>query len=98
MALNLTELAQVSGWGLSSLRSMCLPLVCGKIDWKGFERFLRTKQDFLLSCFPNSTSPSSAVVADDLRKVADKFRAPRSSNGHKAASPNPAGSLPHNNE
>lgn len=99
MALNLTELAQVSGWGISSLRAMALPLVCGKIDWPGFQRFLRKTQDALIpSELGHPPWPSTAVIGSDLRKVADKFRAPRSKNGRKAASPCLAGSPPHNNE
>jgi hypothetical protein len=99
MALNLTELALVTGYGVSSLRAMKLPLVCGKITWADFWRQVRRLQSDItrfnpstLQPFNRSTSSSNPATDDDPRSTADKFHAPRSSNARKAASPNRAGS------
>ena len=102
MALNLTELSKVTGWGLSSLRSMRLPLLKGKIREEDFWRIVRRWQDdnisFDLSRPMHPPWPSGAVIGRDLQTIADKFRAPRSSNGRKDASPCRAECQPHNNE
>ena len=36
MALNISELVEVSGYNRASLRQMKLPLVCGKIPYSDF--------------------------------------------------------------
>ena len=46
MALNLTELSHVTGYGVSSLRGMNLPLVKGKIRAEDFWRHVRKLQDY----------------------------------------------------
>ena len=104
MALNITELAKVTGWGVSSLRSMGLPLVCGKIRPVDFWSEVRKRMDAFESQASSLKPISLLAVASGLgaqsdpQKAADKFRAPRNSNGRKAASPCHAGSQPHSSE
>lgn len=101
MALNLTELASVTGWGVSSLRSMNLPLVCGKIRPSDFWRFVIRAQDALCplpGSFLVPVSTSAPAGMSDLQSIADKFRAPRCSNGRKGASPCRAESPTHSTE
>jgi hypothetical protein len=112
MALNLSELAAVSGYGRSSLQAMKLPLIHGKISLKDFRRVLRHRQDGLeeqiatLTITNNETGARStsftrvsSFPATDYSMPAavDKFRAPRSSNGPPSASPSPAAHPARNN-
>lgn len=94
MALNLTELSKVTGWGVSSLRRMELPLICGKMRAEDFWRVLRRRQEEQF--IPDPVFPSCLEADRDLRSTADKFRAPRNSSARRAASPCRAGCRPHN--
>jgi hypothetical protein len=93
MALNLTELAQVTGYGRSSLQAMKLPLICGKMRLRDFWRNMQYRQ-----AIPSPT-PTSAfpVTAHSMLAIADKFRAPRSKNGQPTASPSRAARPVRNN-
>jgi hypothetical protein len=44
-ALNVSELAEASGYSRASLRQMKVPLVCGKIPYSDFRRFLQKLED-----------------------------------------------------
>jgi len=77
MALNLTELALVSGYGRSSLARMHLPLQHGKISLSDFKRVLRRRQETLGSS-PLITNGELRPAADlPLNRVADEFFAPK---------------------
>jgi hypothetical protein len=112
MALNLSELAIVSGYTAPVLRRMNLPLIEGKISLRDFWRVLRNRQELgekyrnrlvlvvhdgdhgEISEFnvpPEFIEASSlSEAAHSTQAAADKFRAPRSSNGQPSASPSPA--------
>jgi hypothetical protein len=76
MALNLSELAQVSGYTRASLALMKLPLVCGKIPYSDFRRFLRKLQYEALEVSraalpvtevaPPTVDPSISARVDEL--------------------------------
>jgi hypothetical protein len=86
LALNLSELAVVSGWGVSSLTGMRLPLINGKIPYDDFRRILRLRQDALEKANRGLTYPFIAPIArpaslliEDVghrQKDADKFYGP----------------------
>jgi len=80
-ALNMSELVQASGYSRASLRQMRLPLVCGKIPYSDFRRFLQKLQDEEFAAL--RTSPTRVVSASPLpdrsptQALVDKLRAPR---------------------
>lgn len=97
MALNLSELAQVTGYGRSVIQKMDLPLVCGKLRLRDFWRIMRERQDWLRKsrspAAPQLIAASASPGANhSTQATVDKFRAPRSKNGQPNASPSPAGS------
>jgi hypothetical protein len=79
MALNLSELAKVTGYGRSSLQAMHLPLICGKMRLRAFWRFIESR---MLATGPNGNLPTSTFASPSIthstQATADKFRAPRS--------------------
>lgn len=87
MALNLSELAAMSGYGLSSLKAMKLPLICGKIRLRDFWRVIQRRQSESIT-----KASASLAVTDQTIRAADKFHAQRSLNGPPGASPYRAGS------
>ena len=90
MALNLRELAAVTGYSYSSIKSMRLTLFYGKIREHDFWQIMKSR-----SRFERPTSDARAAVASPggerlMQAIADKFRAPRSKNGPPAALPSRA--------
>ena len=90
LALNLSELSEVSGWDRGSLAAMNLPLEKGKITYSDFRRILQRRQDarehsrLAVRLLPLVES-SGSVSADSLQAVADKFDAPSRKHANKAA-------------
>jgi hypothetical protein len=80
-ALNVSELVEVSGYSRGSLRQLKLPLVCGKIPYSDFRRFLQKLQDeefAALRAIP-ARAASARPVTDRsiMQALVDKLRAPR---------------------
>ena len=90
MALNLSELSEVTGWDRGSLSAMNLPLEKGRILYSDFRRVLQRRQDAhedsraKLTLLP-STEPSGSVGADSSQAVADKFYGRSQKHANKAA-------------
>lgn len=98
-ALNMSELAIASGYSRDSIKAMDLPWNHGRIFYTDFRRIMRARQAkherALLKPESRTLNPSAAFVTasslapasdDSMRAIADRFRAPKSMNGHKAAS------------
>jgi hypothetical protein len=94
MALNLSELAAVTGYGYSSLKAMKLPLIYGKIRVSDFWKHMRYIRNLILAADvalgPIREAFSSPGEDHSTQVIADKFHAPRSSNDQPGASPSPA--------
>jgi hypothetical protein len=92
MALNLTELAVVTGYSYSSLKAMHLPLAFGKMRLRDFWRFLSSRMVATeMPAAYSVRSPSlTAEEARILQATSDKFRAPRLKSDRLSASPSPA--------
>jgi hypothetical protein len=79
-ALNISELVEASGYSRASLRQMRLPLVCGKIPYSDFRRFLRKLQDeefTALTAAPARVASATPVVDPSIRALAQKLCEPR---------------------
>jgi hypothetical protein len=101
MALNLSELAVVTGYTRPVLSRMKLPLIEGKISPRDFWRIMRRRQDWMESpsYMVDATTTSAFPVVDySTLATVDKFRAPRSKNGQPSASPSRAARLARNIE
>lgn len=92
MALNLSELAVVSGYDRGVLSSMNLPLQAKKISWQDFQRIMRKRQDWHeRSNRPKAkphgqAAPSAPANGDQKREAADTFYGRSSKRAGKAAS------------
>jgi hypothetical protein len=76
MALNLSELAVVTGYGRSTLQAMHLPLVHGKIRLRDFWRVIREWQDRIMAPpYPLRLTAASRET-HSMQATVDKFRAP----------------------
>jgi hypothetical protein len=66
LALNLRELAEVSGYSYPMLKRINPPLVCGKIPYSDFRRFLRKLQDVALALHPSLNAPATEQPASPV--------------------------------
>lgn len=99
-AMNLSELALVTGYDRGTLASMVLPLQSGKIFYSDFRRVIAARQDrhehslSALQPLPFSLQPlgvtpaaaSSPEAASPTKIIADRFRAPKRKGARPAAS------------
>jgi hypothetical protein len=79
-ALNMSELVEASGYSRASLRQMKLPLVCGKIPYSDFRRFLQKLQNEEFAALRETPAPvgsASPVVNQSMQALVDKLRSPR---------------------
>lgn len=108
-AMNLTELALLTGYDRNTLGAMLLPLERGKIFYTDFRRILAARQDrhedsvrYLKLVAPLPVVPpgasASAEEARPTKSLADKFRAPKSKYVRPVASHARAGSPHHNTQ
>jgi hypothetical protein len=91
-ALNLSELAFVSGYDRNALAGMMLPLQSGKIFYSDFRRVLTARQDrheasvAVLTPVQSPAGPGGPGAVSRLQADVDKFRAPKSKRVRPTAS------------
>jgi hypothetical protein len=73
-ALNVSELVEATGYSRASLRKMNVPLVCGKIPYSDFRRFLHKLQNTAMASHP-SLPPSTKRAATPARSADPELRA-----------------------
>ena len=80
MALNLSELSEVTGWDRGSLSAMNLPLEKGRIIYSDFRRVLHRRQDAhedRRAQTPTAPTPKEYRADRISAQVAARFYAPR---------------------